>query len=176
MSITTIQTVDHRVESIAHEIWHVQQAAYQVEARLIEYSNFPPLWETTAEIQACNETFVACLASHDAHKILGVTSYEPIADGIDICRMVVDPNHFRRGIATRLLQAVAAQVGRGQRITVSTAQKNQPAVTLYQRNGYTLHHQTTLPEGLVIAHFEKIYQFCSRSTEKLVRCSAIFDR
>ena len=156
MTQTTIHTVDHRVEALARAIWRVQQAAYQIEASLIEYPNLPPLWETVEEIRECNETFVVCLVANDTRHLIAVTSFEPIAGGVDICRMVVDPNHFRRGIATRLLQAVEAQAGHGQRITVSTAQKNQPAVTLYQHNGYKLHHQTILPDGLVIVHFEKM--------------------
>lgn len=156
MAALTIRVIDQHDESIARAIWRVQQAAYQIESVLIDYPEFPPLRETVEAIQKSDETFIGCLVGDDVHHLAGTTSFAPITGGIDICRMVIEPTHFRRGIATQLLQKVESLVGTNQLITVSTAEKNLPAVMLYQHNGYKLHHRRVLADGLAIVHFEKI--------------------
>jgi ribosomal protein S18 acetylase RimI-like enzyme len=68
---------------------------------------------------------------------------------------VVSPTHFRRGIAARLLEAVETIKPGIRQVTVSTAEKNLPAVTLYEKHGYRVTQRTVLDDGLVLVQLQK---------------------
>jgi ribosomal protein S18 acetylase RimI-like enzyme len=50
---------------------------------------------------------------------------------VDICRLVVHPRAHRRGIASKLLDALPDGPQ-----TVSTGSKNEPALALYRKRGF----------------------------------------
>jgi ribosomal protein S18 acetylase RimI-like enzyme len=77
---------------------------------------------------------------------------------LDIGRLIVHPSAFRRGIAGSLLNAVERSATERQRLTVSTAEKNYPAISLYQKHGYTIVKRNVLPDGLVLVRFVKQVQ------------------
>jgi ribosomal protein S18 acetylase RimI-like enzyme len=110
------------------------------------------LYESTADLQHSGETFLACL---DAAEIIGVLSFARHVQSLEICRLVVSPRHFQRGIGSALLYAVEQHASPGTTITVSTAARNTPAVRLYQKHGYAITHRHTLPDGLVLVKLAK---------------------
>ena len=137
---------------MVQQIYELQQASYLVESQLIDYPDLPPLLETVETLQHTGEQF---LIFKEDERILGALSYVRADDILEICRLIVSPNHFRRGIAGKLLRA-AEEVEVGiKRIIVSTAENNLPAVTLYQKNGYHLAHRAVLPDGLVLVGWHK---------------------
>lgn len=148
-----ITVVNHRDSAVAQQIYLLQQAAYTVERDLIDYPDFPPLLVTAAEIQAETEHFLGYWL--DA-ALVGVLSFASTPGVLDIGCLVVHPQAFRRGIARALLRAVEHYGEPGGKLTVSTAAKNRPAVQLYQKQGYHLTEQTTLPDGLELVRFDKV--------------------
>lgn len=147
-----ITLLDQRDPLIAEQIYQLQQASYAVERDLIEYPDFPPLAVIAQEIQDEPDTF---LGYWEDGYLAGVLSFTLTPSLLDIGRLIVHPHYFRRGIASQLLQAVADYVTPTMRITVSTAEKNLPAVRLYQKHGYHLTERTLLPDGLVLVRFFK---------------------
>lgn len=147
-----ITILDQRNAVVAQQIYHLQQAAYTVERDLIDYPDFPPLQVTSAEIQAEEEHF---LGYWQDGALVGVLSFQTTAALLDIGRLIVHPQAFRRGIAGALLREVERCSEPGDKLTVSTAAKNLPAVQLYQKHGYQLTARTTLPDGLELVRFEK---------------------
>ncbi|HZG55968.1 GNAT family N-acetyltransferase [Paenibacillus sp.] len=97
--------------------------------------------DTPETLAACGESFVGCFEADG--RLVGAVSYKRVDDGgtLDIHRMMVDPERFRRGIASRLLDAVLSLPGLRHAI-VSTGTANTPAVALYERHGFR-------PVGLV---------------------------
>ena len=148
-----ITTLAHRERAIAEQIYAVQQAAYTVERDLIGYADFPPLRVTVADIQAETEQFLGYWLNT---QLAGVLSFESKPGLLDIGRLIVHPQAFRRGIARALLQAVERDRAPGAMLTVSTAAKNLPAIQLYQKQGYQLRERTTLPDGLELVRFYKV--------------------
>ncbi|MCK6624099.1 MAG: GNAT family N-acetyltransferase [Anaerolineae bacterium] len=72
------------------------------------------------DLQHSGEQF---LIYREEGQIAGAVSYLRLGDTLDICRLVVSPAYFRRGIAEKLLDAVeGGEPGIGQ-TTVSTAEK-----------------------------------------------------
>jgi ribosomal protein S18 acetylase RimI-like enzyme len=147
-----IALLDQRNPLIAEQIYQLQQASYTIERDLIEYPDFPPLAVTAQEIQAESDTF---LGYRTGAILAGVLSFTVTPVLLDIGRLIVHPAYFRRGIAGQLLQAVETYATVAQRINVSTAEKNLPAVRLYQKHGYHLTECTVLPDGLVLVRFFK---------------------
>jgi ribosomal protein S18 acetylase RimI-like enzyme len=147
-----VSHVDHRAADIAEQIYQLQQASYAVERDLIEYADFPPLRLTAADIRREPGTFLGVWAGEHLQGILSFTATPQV---LDIGRLIVHPCAFRRGIASKLLSAVEHNATVQQHLTVSTAEKNGPAVALYQKHGYRILHRSQLPDGLVLLRFIK---------------------
>lgn len=149
---SVISIVNHHDPAIAEQIYQLQQAAYKVERDLIAYQDFPPLRVTAGDIQQEPDTF---LGYWEAGELAGILSFTITSTLLDIGRLIVHPAHFRRGIASLLLRSAEGYATAGMQLTVSTAEKNLPAVALYQKHGYQCTQRTTLPDGLVLARFFK---------------------
>ncbi|USX49349.1 N-acetyltransferase [Lentzea sp. HUAS12] len=115
-------------DTVLHELWTVQRLAYAVEAELIGFDGIPPLHESLDELRACGETF---LGLYDEEGLAGAVSYRLDGSTVDIHRLVVHPRAHRRGIASRLLDALPD----GPQV-VSTGTKNEPALALYRGRGF----------------------------------------
>ena len=123
--------IDHRYEHQAKEIQNIQQAAYRIEAKLIGFDEIPQLYETVQEIQNSQEIFVG----YSTERLQGVVSFQVEQRTVDIHRLVVDPDHFRKGIGKQLLTYLLEHY-EGYRFTVSTGAANKPAIALYQAYGF----------------------------------------
>ena len=115
-------------DAVLRELWTVQRLAYAVEAELIGFDGIPPLHESLEELKACGETF---LGLYDEEGLAGAVSYQLDGSTVDICRLGVHPRAHRRGIASKLLDALPAGPQ-----TVSTGGKNEPALRLYRKRGF----------------------------------------
>jgi ribosomal protein S18 acetylase RimI-like enzyme len=130
----------------------VQRASYRVEADLIGFDGLPPLRETPEELAAVEESF---LGAFEGERLLGAVAFQRHSTWVDIFRLVVDPGAFRRGIATRLLDALDALHGDATWTTVATGEANAPAVALYERRGFEAVGRTTVAPGIRIVRFER---------------------
>jgi ribosomal protein S18 acetylase RimI-like enzyme len=134
------------------EVLALQRAAYAVEAKLIGTSDIPPLKDTAETLAKCGEIFHGYF---DEGRLVGAISHKKVKHTLDIHRLVVNPDHFRRGIARSLVGHVEGIEGTADRIVVSTGARNTPAKLLYRRLGF---HETGESEpvpGLRISTFEK---------------------
>jgi ribosomal protein S18 acetylase RimI-like enzyme len=116
-------------DTVLRELWTVQRLAYAVEAELIGFDGIPPLHESLDDLRACGETF---LGLYDEEGLAGAVSYRMEGSTVDICRLVVHPRAHRRGIASKLLDALPDGPQ-----TVSTGSRNEPALRLYRKRGFS---------------------------------------
>lgn len=136
----------------ATRMWQLQQAAYRVEAELIGWDDLPPLRETVEQLMESEETFVAYI---EEGELAGALSYQKRGDQLDIYKMIVDPKHFRKGIARQLLIHLETIYADVKTIVVSTGARNEPAVQLYLRQGYESAGTKEVAQGLELAFFRK---------------------
>lgn len=120
-------------EVIAQKILNVQIPAYEIEADIINFYEIPQLKDTVETIRTCNEIFLGYMIEEE---LVGAISYTADQNHIDICRLVVHPNHFRKGVAGSLVGYVIENVVKGKKVTVSTGAKNIPAKKLYSKFGF----------------------------------------
>ncbi len=130
-----ITLLDHRSPAVAHQIVEVQQAGYRVEAQLTGYDGMPGLTQDAEAVAALDETLLG--ASEDEN-LLGVLGYTRHGDQVDVSRLVVHPDHFRKGIGSLLLRELHAREQDARRVEVMTTTGNTPATALYLREGYVI--------------------------------------
>lgn len=146
-----IQILNNNEEGIAQKILDAQLPAYRVEAQIIGYDDIPPLHDTVDTIRSSEEVFVGFFIGRE---LAGFVSYESEDDAVDICRMVVHPDYFRRGIAKRLLAYVLDEAAVRKKVTVSTGALNEPAKSLYRGFGFALAKELEVAPGVTLAFFE----------------------
>ena len=127
--------LNHSIPKEAHRIWSVLQAAYKIEADLIEVADFVPLMRSSENIRSAKAIFYGCIRDRE---LIGVCEVEGVADGsAHIASLGVHPSHFRRGVGAGLVNYVLNMMSCEQ-ITVNTAAKNAPAISLYEKLGFSI--------------------------------------
>ncbi|WP_409304480.1 GNAT family N-acetyltransferase [Peribacillus sp. SCS-155] len=145
------------------ELFTLQREAYRVEADLIGFSDIPPLKETPKDLAQCGESFLGCYIEKE---MAGAVSYTVDSDIAVICRMVVHPKHFRKGIARRLLQHLYSRLTGIHILRVSTGKQNGPGVELYTNQGFRWMSDREVMPGFFISVFEK--ELMTKNTYKTV--------
>lgn len=146
-SVSITQLAAQEVPARAEELVRLQKLAYAVEARLIGDDRIPQLYEQPDELVAEELTWL--IATTDG-EIVGALAFS-VDDGlIDIERLVVSPDHHRRGIGKRLVCSVPPG-----RAVVSTGRDNAPARGLYGGLGFIHVHDDEVLPGLWISGFER---------------------
>jgi ribosomal protein S18 acetylase RimI-like enzyme len=147
-----IKKLDTQDDKTAKQIVDLQKKAYIIEAELIGFYDIPPLKDTVDDVKKCGETFYGYY-SDDV--LAGLISYKVEEGILDIYRVAVNPEYFRKGIARQMLEFVQANNKGIEKIIVSTGLKNQPAVSLYLKLGFKKVREAEVAQGVYIACFEK---------------------
>ena len=149
-----IRKVNHRNEYTAKAIQRIQRPAYLVEAELMGFEGIPQLKESTIEIQNSDETFLGYM---EQEVLLGFISYKKENNIVDIHRLVVNPEHFRKGIGRKLL-AYLMEEFEGMEFIVSTGKMNKPAKNLYTSFGFVETEDFEVAPGIFCTTLKKEIQ------------------
>jgi ribosomal protein S18 acetylase RimI-like enzyme len=147
-----IRRLDLSSEVEAAELLALQKTSYTVEAELIGSSDIPPLKETLWDLMHCGEAFYGCFKRG---RLVGAISYKKQGDVLDVHRLVVHPDRFRRGIGRSLVLHLENVEGTAGKILVSTGAKNYPARKLYLGLGFRESAEAEVAPGLYVSFFEK---------------------
>ena len=150
---SSIHFIDVSERRNADLVYDLQQLSYLEESKLIDYPNLPPLLESIDDLMISKETFIGF---YQGVQLLGVISCLISNEVLEIGRLIVHPHHFRQGIAKKLLKYVEGFQSQILLLKVSTAQKNMPAIKLYENQGYHQKSIERLQDGLTIVHLEKV--------------------
>ena len=134
------------------EVLELQKASYAIEADLIGSSDIPPLNDTPRTLESCGEIFYGYVLEGE---IVGAISYKTVERVVDIHRLVVRPDHFRKGIARSLVGHVETVERWTDRLLVSTGTDNFPAKNLYWSLGFRETEDGEVDPGLQVTFFEK---------------------
>ena len=147
-----IRQLDMTNPRFAESVLNIQIPSYQAEAALIDFYDIPPLKDTVKSLQQSGETFFGYYINEE---LSGVISMK-IENGVmDIHRLFVHPNHFRKGIAQKLLDFIQTNAKEFETMIVSTGSKNAPAIHFYQKNGFMKIKDMLVDEGLSLTILKK---------------------
>ncbi|MCB0348071.1 MAG: GNAT family N-acetyltransferase, partial [Bdellovibrionales bacterium] len=123
----------------------------QVEANLLGVISLPPQDEDLKDLtNTKHEVYV----SYEKSSPTGAIFIEQKNSLVWIHKLVVDPNHFRKGIAKSLV-SYALNLYPDFIFNVSTGDKNQPALNLYKKFHFELKSRSELAEGLSVVTLER---------------------
>ncbi|WP_459502328.1 GNAT family N-acetyltransferase [Bacillus sp. C1] len=137
---------------VASAVLALQIPAYEIEAKYINSTAIPRLYDTAEDIQTCNETFYGYFFENN---LVGFLSFVNEGSLVDIHRLVVSPNYFHKGIATKLLFHVFHLFPNTIQYTVQTGKANTPALSLYKKHGFIEIRDIVLPDGLILTQLKK---------------------
>lgn len=146
-----IKIIDISNRKLAEDVLNVQIPSYKVEAEIIDSNEIPPLKDTVYTLQHCEETFIGY---YENEELCGAISIKVVDREVDIHRLIVHPNHFRKGIAQLLLNFIESKF-EVETIRVATGFKNEPAVSFYKKNGFQNIKEVMVNEQLSLTYFEK---------------------
>lgn len=134
----------------------LQRASYAVESMLIGSDGIPALTETLDQVRASSlAAGRRWLGAFDPSGLCGAVAWDELEDGtVDISRLVVAPRAFRRGVASRLLDALDDRFP-GRPMVVSTGRANAPAIALYRRRGFHVVAEREAIPGLWVTELER---------------------
>ncbi|WP_138755581.1 GNAT family N-acetyltransferase [Paenibacillus sinopodophylli] len=147
-----IRRMDITDPHVAEEVLGIQIPSYKVEAELIGFEELPPLKDTVATLRSCGEDFYGYYLDSE---LCGAISIKEKGDIIDIHRLVVHPQHFRKGIAKELLRYVESMLGSEGVLIVTTGTENAPAVCFYKKSGFVETNVFLVEGRLSITAFQK---------------------
>ncbi|MBA2693059.1 MAG: GNAT family N-acetyltransferase [Rubrobacter sp.] len=136
---------------MARAVFELQRRSYAVEAEIIGSRELPPLHETLEDLRSSGEDFHGCFIEGT---LAGAISTKKSGDILDIHRLFVGLEYFRRGIASSMLRHVEG-AEEWEKITVSTGAENAPAKGLYLSRGFVEVGEDEVVPGLFVARFEK---------------------
>lgn len=137
----------------AKEILATQTPSYREEAKWIQSDAIPYLRDTVETIMECGETFYGY---REEGSLIGFISYKKDHHIVDIHRLVVHPDHFRKGIGRLLLQYLLNHEKQTGTFIVQTGSKNIPAKKLYITSGFQEKSTITVEPGVSLTRFEKV--------------------
>lgn len=136
------------------ELLALQQTAYRIEAELIGFDEIPPLLDSPLSLRESGESFFGYF---EEGRLVGAATCKQGVKELMICRMMVHPDFFRRGIASELLKHLEQLALPGMKILVSTGTNNTPAVQLYDKHGYEPIRKQLVAPGITLTQFQKIH-------------------
>lgn len=135
----------------AERILETQTAAYKIEAEIIKFYEISALNDTVETIINSNEIY---LGYEINSTVAGFLSYEYKGNFFEICKMTVDPDFFRNGVAGSLLRYMMADIVKNSKVVVSTGSKNVPAKNLYRKYGFEEKNEIEIEKGFFITLME----------------------
>jgi ribosomal protein S18 acetylase RimI-like enzyme len=139
-----ITKLDNSNKEVAKQVFTVFQRSYKMEAQLIGIIDFPPLLRSVKDIQRSKTQFYAFVKDECIAAIIEIAIEE---QHLDINSLTVDPNYFRKGIASKLISFVLEK-SRFSEAILETAAVNLPAINVYKKHGFVEFKKWTPSHGI----------------------------
>ncbi len=136
------------------EILTLQYLAYQSEAKLFNDPDIPPLKQTLTEVEAEFDRGVILKAVDGGGRIIGSVRACCENGSLYIGKLMVHPDHQRRGLGSRLLRAMEEACPH-QRCELFTSTRSAGNIRLYERLGYRIFKKEQITQELTFVYLEK---------------------
>ncbi|ERI95089.1 acetyltransferase, GNAT family [Clostridiales bacterium oral taxon 876 str. F0540] len=150
-----IKKLDLKNIETAEQVLQIQLASYKIEADIIGFYDIPTLKDTVYSLKLCDEIFYGYYLED---RLAGIISYKVFDNILDIHRVAIHPDFFRRGVAGGLISFVEKINDNIKKIIVCTGKENLPAVNLYLKNGFRKKKDIEADKNFYLTEFEKVLQ------------------
>ena len=137
------------------EILNLQYLAYQSEAARFGSKDIPPLKQTLEEVIGEYEAGIVLKMTGEDGRIIGSVRAHEKDGTVYIGKLMVDPDHQRKGYGIRLLLEVEKYFP-GKRYELFTSTRSKSNIRLYESCGYKQFDQKAVDEELVFVYMEKV--------------------
>ena len=137
------------------EILKLQYLAYQSEAALFGNKDIPPLKQTLEEVIGEYEAGIVLKMTGEDGRIIGSVRAHEKDGTVYIGKLMVDPDHRRKGYGRRILLEVEKYFP-GKRYELFTSTRSKSNIRLYESCGYNQFDQKAVDEELVFVYMEKV--------------------
>jgi len=144
----TVTTLDPTDLDGATRVVEIQQAAYAVEAKLIDFDRIPQLSETAQDVMG--RTDLDWRGVFDQGQLAGIIAWSIEKAVVDIDRLAIDPAFARRGYGRALVRAIPSLDA-----LVMTGAKNYPAQRLYRTEGFIETGEVEISSGVFLTQFSR---------------------
>jgi GNAT superfamily N-acetyltransferase len=141
--------LDLACATTAAAVLGLQRTAYAVEAEIVGHEGIPPLTESLEQLRQAGLTWLGTTV--EGQLVAALAYSRPDPGLLDIERLVVHLDHFRRGHARALLAAMPPSPV----TVVSTGRDNTPARTLYLGLGFRPIEDAEVVPGLWVTRFRR---------------------
>ncbi|NQZ26898.1 MAG: GNAT family N-acetyltransferase [Colwellia sp.] len=152
-----IKKLDNSNTDVANKIFTIFQNSYKIEAELIGAVVFPPLLRSAKDIENSTTLFYGFSENDCLAAIIEIVIEDK---HLDINSLTVDPNYFKKGIASKLISYVLGITDFSKAI-VETAVVNIPAINLYKKHGFVEFKKWTPSHGIEKIAMSVEYPLCS---------------
>ena len=137
------------------EILQLQYLAYQSEAALFGNKDIPPLKQTLEEVVEEYENGLVLKMTDEQGKIIGSVRAAERGGTAFIGKLMVHPDHRRKGYGRRLLCAVEEYLP-SERYELFTSTRSKDNIRLYESAGYMGFDVKRVDDELEFVYMEKI--------------------
>ena len=138
----------------AEQILNLQKLAYQSEAEIYPDCIIPPMTQTIGKMREEFQSQVLYKAIYENDIIGSVRAYSE-DNSCFIGRLIVHPEFQRKGIGTKLMNAVETHFSDVQRYELFTGTKSIENIRLYERLGYKPIKEQVVNKFLSLIYMEK---------------------
>ena len=135
------------------EILQLQYLAYQSEADLFGNREIPPLKQTLDEVADDFDKGII-LKMTDGNAIIGSVRAKEQNGTVYIGKLMVHPDHRRKGLGTKLLAAIEEQYP-GKRYELFTSTRSSDNIRLYSKLGYAEFDRKAVNDELCFVYMQK---------------------
>jgi GNAT superfamily N-acetyltransferase len=139
----------------AVRILEIQREAFAPAAERYHIPDLPPLVETIAQVETAIREHVVLKAVDATGTVLGAVRGEAREGCVHVGRLVVDPAHQRRGVATRLMVAIERRFPDAGCFELFTGNLNEPGMGLYAKLGYVESRRERVRGVLEVVYLRK---------------------
>jgi predicted GNAT family acetyltransferase len=111
-----IQLIEHQLPEEAARVYQIFQRSYPFEGRLLGVTDkdFPPLQRSIVDIRRSQTSFYGFFQESLLAGVMELT----LSDVVLINSFVVDPNYFKKGIGSKMMQFVFKEFKASQYVVV----------------------------------------------------------
>ena len=137
------------------EILELQYLAYQSEAALFGNKDIPPLKQTLEEVVEEYDEGLVLKMTDERGAIIGSVRAKEKAGTVYIGKLMVRPDHQKKGYGRRLLLEVE-QYYPGKRYELFTSTRSKDNIRLYESAGYREFDRKAVDDELIFVYMEKV--------------------